>query len=1439
LKVAYAFYVASTLTVIARLCLFVIREPYREGDTQIVVGGVEAIRNCLGQGRLSGCAFDGPFPLLQYVPALFLNLLGFSESANLHGLAYLSFVAFIASALLIFLTLKRKASTSQAVAGALIVLSGPLLWYSHSTYGELVAAFLILAFTAACLLRARNGIIITLFILAGATKETALPFLLLTGLLCLLPLVVAARGELRGRIYGLLAGAMLSMIVTVAFNYFRYATYYNRNYFTELAIVPTFRLQLSFFLGIWFSPNGGLVFFWPSFALLYFSLVGILFFRSVQREPARQPEEPGRGLIFYLPIITVSLILFTLSAGFSRWYTPLGGAAWGPRYMLPWIPALSLLLLYFYQRQVNAFLSLVFSNPFGLGLGCAALIVASLPQFMVLFDSSMLGNVFAPTPECPRLPSIQGDVNYYYRCIQAQIWPHRSVLRQAFKVALKPRVFWFALSYSALLTGGCLWIRRALRGSMWSTQTSADERLAAKRSGAADESVPSSRAPDGSRFTDGPMRHALLVLLSYSIFFTIFFSPVLRGDGLLAPGDGIPIFLPNFYSRKVLWDALLFSGFPMFADPQVMMWYPLALVASHIPGTWNIFVISAYVLASCFMYGYVHSVTGSRLSGTISGLIYGLSGFMMAHLGHPGIIHCVAWFPLMIWSLEMLRRRWNPLWLVAGSAAIACSFLAGHSQLFFYGLALSVAYALVTGWRPVAVARRNYYLYCLALIGLGLGLAAVQIIPTAELVGQSVRAEFSFAEFVSYSLPPNQLVMFLFPALFGLSNHPTRLYFGSWNLTELMGYVGLLPLMLAAIGFIAARQRVLALFWLCAGVVAVLLALGDATPLARLMYPLPVFSRFRVPARHLIELAFAVSVLAGLGLSAIRREENGAHRVVRKTIAAATLVMLGCLGLILAFRDQLAAVAAERGAGPVSFLPWTNMAVALPLLIFLSAALGLAYWGARPNSGARSALLLLVLLLDLVSFGWFSEWRYASPHETELRPPPRAQTYASALRASNQRMLPVLGIHGPLSDMPPNISRLWGVASATGNNVLRLKRVSQVLAISEGGDIIDQTWSEPYNRSVDLMAIRYLLVPHAKPVRDESGVNWLASDAEIWLGSGCDKPPLESTSLNFPTPLRATRLGLVTMLACSTDIADGTEMAQVSVTDASGRAQTRSLLAGRDSSEWSYDCASIRPRMRHGRAATFNSFPASMYDVPCEGHYYRTMLDLDEATAVSSISFRWTGPTGALVIQKISLVDEPSETSIAVNPSYMDSSRWRLVDETSESRTYENLSVMPRVWLAFEVSRVGPEEALSAVKTSRLGDGRPFDPARTALVEEAMALPATEPDPRASAEVASLSETLMEVRTDAAAPSFLVTSDPYYPGWRATIDGQPARLLRADYALRGVMLPPGRHLVRFEFRPKSFYYGAAISAVSLLGLAAILARALLYHAGRRRSGLSH
>ncbi len=61
----------------------------------------------------------------------------------------------------------------------------------------------------------------------------------------------------------------------------------------------------------------------------------------------------------------------------------------------------------------------------------------------------------------------------------------------------------------------------------------------------------------------------------------------------------------------------------------------------------------------------------------------------------------------------------------------------------------------------------------------------------------------------------------------------------------------------------------------------------------------------------------------------------------------------------------------------------------------------------------------------------------------------------------------------------------------------------------------------------------------------------------------------------------------------------------------------------------------------------------------------------------------------------------------------------------------------------------------------------------------------------------------------------LVLNDTDYPGWKVEEDGRPAKWFTVNYMFRGVLLSPGRHTVRFVYRPLSFYLGACISLATV------------------------
>jgi hypothetical protein len=73
---------------------------------------------------------------------------------------------------------------------------------------------------------------------------------------------------------------------------------------------------------------------------------------------------------------------------------------------------------------------------------------------------------------------------------------------------------------------------------------------------------------------------------------------------------------------------------------------------------------------------------------------------------------------------------------------------------------------------------------------------------------------------------------------------------------------------------------------------------------------------------------------------------------------------------------------------------------------------------------------------------------------------------------------------------------------------------------------------------------------------------------------------------------------------------------------------------------------------------------------------------------------------------------------------------------------------------------------------------------------------------------------LCQVQTDS--DGYLVLLDSFYPGWRATVDGQETAILRANYAFRAVYVPVGEHSIEFRFTPRTFYAGLTLTLLTSL-----------------------
>ncbi len=155
-----------------------------------------------------------------------------------------------------------------------------------------------------------------------------------------------------------------------------------------------------------------------------------------------------------------------------------------------------------------------------------------------------------------------------------------------------------------------------------------------------------------------------------------------------------------------------------------------------------------------------------------------------------------------------------------------------------------------------------------------------------------------------------------------------------------------------------------------------------------------------------------------------------------------------------------------------------------------------------------------------------------------------------------------------------------------------------------------------------------------------------------------------------------------------------------------------------------------------------------------------------------------------------------------------------VVQRGADVTVYRNDAALGRAWIVPQ-ARVA-DDALAALADPA------FDARRTVVLESGASLPRLEfPAGRSSV---TLRDSPNAVTILAASDSggFLVQADTHYPGWQATLDGAPVKIMRANHAFRAVVLPPGEHTVVFQYVPLTFRVGTAISLTALAILVSVL-----------------
>jgi hypothetical protein len=417
--------VAAALGSFAFLVVVWLDRPFNGGDTGFVLDGTNAFLNCMSAHDYNACGFTGKlnywglmspigdWPLLQHIPdAITIGLGGNGHPVRYRVLGTLSVVAVVVTVLLGWLVLRRAGQARWFWGFLLVILSGPVLVYGQQAAGETLAMGLLFCLVAATLLQAPPVVVGLAAVGACVTKETSYPFVAALGVLGLwLAQKRTGRPILRHAIFGAI-GIAVAFTATSLFNLVRFGSVWNTNYLDDKLHTPGVARTFDYVLAVFFSPSGGLYTSWPAASLLVSAacLVGLV------RGPYRSP--------YTRPALVVICCVVALAIGFASWWTPFGWSGYGPRFELPWVPPLVLIVLVAYGDDLAVLTRRLLARAWGVALVFAVALACALPHIGLLWDFGTIGGFFAQeVPPCDA--PWRGGVQKWHRCQHRLLWEHR------------------------------------------------------------------------------------------------------------------------------------------------------------------------------------------------------------------------------------------------------------------------------------------------------------------------------------------------------------------------------------------------------------------------------------------------------------------------------------------------------------------------------------------------------------------------------------------------------------------------------------------------------------------------------------------------------------------------------------------------------------------------------------------------------------------------------------------------------------------------------------------------------------------------------------------------------------------------------------------------------------------------------------------------------
>ena len=336
------------------------------------------------------------------------------------------------------------------------------------------------------------------------------------------------------------------------------------------------------------------------------------------------------------------------------------------------------------------------------------------------------------------------------------------------------------------------------------------------------------------------------------------------------------------------WNRFNSGGQPLAANPAYEVFYPpqwLTFLPSFHYG-FQLHILLHFAIVAIGMFVLLRSLDVGVWAALFGAVSFVFCGPYLSLGNKLPLLFSLSWMP---WTLFFARRFLDfgrAVDFAGGSLVLALQLIIAEPTILMQTVLLIAAYGV---WRRLQPALLKRTLILALTAGL---LAAIQLVPTLDFAGDSVRSEaFSFQVVSNWSMPPARVAELVFPSIFRhIANDQGAAAISTmypFRPDAFLGeiYPGLLVTILALTGLLAAMRGSAAVIVLT--LLSIVLAAGDHTPLLRVLYDAHLVRAIRYPEKFILMGVFVLIVWAAMVL----------HRIIdgdRKLRSTALLVASIC-----------------------------------------------------------------------------------------------------------------------------------------------------------------------------------------------------------------------------------------------------------------------------------------------------------------------------------------------------------------------------------------------------------------------------------------------------------------------------------------------------------------------------------------------------------------